>query len=210
MTQSGAAQIVAPPSAAQTLRIQGAWLAENGTPFVTAGSIAYFDMPGYIGGNLQVFLNGFPVDAQHLGEGRVRLVLPSNAAIGMGLLEARVDGAAVPPVLVRVYGNSPFIERLVSSEEFVIDSARPAVAGDTLTVRFRDPSAGIEERLRANQIAFQVGEQTIYTLRASRVDPRTFEARFALPRNLETGSFPLRVLIDGRPSSPVSLPVRSR
>ncbi|MDX2267097.1 MAG: matrixin family metalloprotease [Bryobacter sp.] len=197
------------------LRVSGNWSTEAGSPYVTPGSRAFVSVPGLAAGaTLSATLDGAGVPTAMAGEGRLVLEVPGTAVAGFSLLELRVDGLAIPPVLVRVYGATSFIQNVESSELFVVEAARPAIAGDTLAVTFTDPSAGANENLRANQIVFRIGEgigeREIYTLRASRVGTRTFRAQFVLPEDLSAGSQMLTVVINGRPSAPLALPVRAR
>jgi hypothetical protein len=193
------------------LRVDPRWTTESGSEFVTPASRAVITVAGLAAGaRVSASLNGESLNVAGSGAGRVTVVVPGTAAVGHALLELQVEGEGVTTALVRVYGAAPFIQRVESSEQFLVEAARPAVPGDTLTITYLDSSQAAEAQLRANQVTLLVGETEVQTLRAVRVGPQTYQSTFTLPRGLADGTQNIAVVVNGRPSPALPLPVRNR
>ncbi len=197
--------------AARALRVDPRWTTENGSEFVTPAARAVVNVAGLAAGaRVTATLNGESVAVAGAGQGRVVLVVPGTAAVGFGLLELQVEGETVNAALVRVYGAAPFIQRIESSEQFTVETARPAVPGDTLTVTYLDASQAPDASLRANQVSLLVGDSEVYTLRSIRLGPQIYQSTFLLPRGLPDGNVNVAVVVNGRPSPSLAMPVRNR
>ncbi len=192
------------------LGVDPKWTLENGSPFVTPGSNAVVNVPGLVAARVTASLNGEAVPVLGSGGGRVVLSIPGSTQPGFALLRLETEGETITPALVPVYGPAAFIQKVESSEQFVIDSARPAVPGDTLSITFLEPSVPLESTLRANEVSLQVGTATVETLRVTRLGANLFQSTFVLPKGVGDGNQSVAVVVNGRPSPVVALPVRNR
>ncbi len=183
------------------------WTTESGSRFVLPGSNALVKVAGLESEPVTATLNGSLVQVLGAGAGRVTLQVPATIPAGWAVLRLTVDGEAAHPVLVSVAGASPTIQSIWGSDQFQIDTNRPARGGDTVAVTFK---LDADLNLRANDIAFTLGETPIYTLRVERLGPGIYQTLIALPSALENGNYPLAISVRDRESSPVSLPYRAR
>ncbi|MFN8686213.1 MAG: matrixin family metalloprotease [Acidobacteriota bacterium] len=186
------------------------WTTEAGSPFVVPGSNAVVMVNGLGSGRVSAQLNDTPVTVLSAGSGRVTLQVPASLAPGWALLRLSVEGEAVNSVLVAVAGGPPVLQRLEGADQFVIEASRPAVPGDNITVTFFDTSAPGDLGLRANDISFSLGDQTLYTMRVERVGAGQYQATLVLPRGTADGTYSLSVTVSGRSSTAVTIPVRNR
>jgi hypothetical protein len=198
-------------SISRNLQIDSNWVTESGSIYVTAGSRAMLNVSGLPqGASVSGTLNGETIIVLSAGNGRVVVAVPPLIEPGFAVLQLNIGGEVVNPALVRVYGAPATILKVESSEQFVIEAARPAVPGDNVTITFQEPSVHVDALLRPNQVALRVGEAEIQTLRVQRTAPNTYQATFSLPKPLPDGPLPLDLLVSGRPAQPYSIPVRNR
>lgn len=188
------------------------WTTEAGSPFVLPGSNALINVTGLTAPTARVnaFLNDQPVGVSGAGNGRVTVQVPATMPPGFAVLRLQIDGDAANSVLVAVSGAAPTVQRLEGSDQYVIDTNRSANGGDNITLTFTEPSLLPDATVRANDIAVNVGDASIYTLRVVKLGPNNFQTVISLPRGLPDGAYPLSITINGRSSSPVNLPLRNR
>jgi hypothetical protein len=198
-------------SISRNLQIDPQWRTEAGSEYVTASARAAVNVPGLPpGATVSGTLNGETVVILASGNGRVVLAVPPLVEPGFAVLQLNIGGETVNPALVRIYGAPASILKVESSEQFVIEAARPAVPGDAVTISFQEPSVHVDALLRPNQVTLRVGEAEIQTLRVQRVAPNTYQATFSLPKPLPDGQLSLELIVSGRPAQPYSIPVRNR
>lgn len=187
------------------------WTTETGSTFVMPGSNAVILVAG-LGANPRVSatLNDTPVTVLSAGAGRVTLQIPASFAPGLAMLKLNVEGEIVNSVLVQISAAAPTIQRIEGPDQFVIDSSRAALTGDSITITFTDPNQSIDSSLRANELSLSLGETPIFSTRVDRIAPFTFQTTLILPRGIADGNYPLSITINGRPSAPVTIPVRTR
>jgi uncharacterized protein (TIGR03437 family) len=188
------------------------WTTEAGSPFVMPGSNALVLVAGLNTSNPRVTatLNDSPVTVLSAASGRVLLQIPATTNTGWAQLKLNVEGETVNSVLVLVTGAAPTIQRLEGSDQFNIDTIRPAIPGDQILVTFTDPSQSTDGTLRANEVSLTLGETPIYTLRVERIATGVFQASITLPRGTPDGTQSLSVVVNGRASSPFNIAVRNR
>ena len=176
------------------------------------GSNAVVMVSGLSAANVRVsaMLNDTQVTVFSAGNGRILLQVPSTVSQGWALLKLSVEGETVNSVLVPVSGAAPSIQYIEGADQLLIDSNRPAYSGDNLTLTVIDPSQGTDSAIRANEVAISIGETPVYTLRVNRSGPGLFQTTILTPRGLSDGTYPLTITVNGRTSSPISLPLRNR
>lgn len=198
-------------SLARALQVDSRWTTESGSEYVTAGARAAINVAGLQDGTrVTATLNGETIVVVGSGAGRVVVSVPPLIEPGFAVLQLQAGGETMNSALVRVYGAVPYIQRVESSEQFLIETVRPAVPGDTITVTFQDVSLNVDATLRPNQVSLKVGDAELQTLRCARAGPQTFQSTFTLPRPLPDGTQNIEVLVNGRPSQTYQLPVRNR
>lgn len=213
--QSRNALSVQPAAAAflkAALQPDSRWTTESGSSNVMPGSNAVVLVSGLNSANAKVgaTLNDTPVSVLGAGNGRVLLQVPSTLNPGWALLKLAVEGETVNSILVPLAGANPSIQKIEGPDQFLIDSNRPAFSGDNFALTFIDPSQGTDSALRANEVAIQIGEIPVYTLRVDRIGTSLFRTTINMPRGLADGTYPLMITVNGRTSSPVPLPLRNR
>lgn len=188
------------------------WTTEAGSPFVMPGSNALVLVAGLNSSNPRVTatLNDSPVTVLSAASGRVLLQIPAAVNPGWAQLKLNVEGETVNSVLVLITGAAPTIQRLEGSDQFNIDTIRPAIPGDQILVTFTDPSQSTDSTLRANEVSLALGETPIYTLRVERIATGVFQASITLPRGTPDGTQSLSVVVNGRTSAPFNIAVRNR
>lgn len=198
-------------SISRNLQVDSNWKTEGGSEYVTAGARAVLNVPGLAeGASVSGTLNGATVVVLSAGNGRVVLAVPPLMEAGFAVLQLNVGGEVVNPTMVRVYGAPASVLKVESSEQFVIEAARPAVPGDNVTITFQEPSVHVDALLRANQVSLRISDAEIQTLRVQRSAPNTYQATFALPRPLPDGQLTLELIVNGRPAQPYTIPIRNR
>lgn len=213
--QSRNALSVQPSSAAfskPVLQPDSRWTTESGSSIVMPGSNAVVLVSGLSAANVRASatLNDTQVTVFSAGNGRVLLQVPSTLSQGSALLKLSVEGETVNSILVPVSGAAPSIQYIEGADQLLIDTNRPAYSGDNLTLTFIDPSQGTDSAIRANEVAISIGETPAYTLRVNRSGTGLFQTTILTPRGLSDGTYPLTITVNGRTSSPISLPLRNR
>ncbi len=188
------------------------WTTESGSTFVMPGSNALVAVAGLNSTNPRVTasLNDLSINVISAASGRVLLQVPATVNPGWAQLKLNVEGETVNSVLVLITGAAPSIQRLEGSDQFNIDTVRPAIPGDQILVTFTDPSQFADSTLRANEVSLALGETPIHTLRVERIATGVFQAAITLPRSTPDGSQSLSVVVNGRASSPFNIAVRNR
>ena len=188
------------------------WTTESGSSNVMPGSNAVVLVSGLSSANAKVgaTLNDTPVSVLGAGNGRVLLQVPSTLNPGWALLKLSVEGETVNSILVPLAGANPGIQKIEGADQFLIDANRPVFSGDNFALTFIDPTQGTDSALRANEVAIQIGEIPVYTLRVDRIGTGLFQTTINMPRGLADGTYPLTITVNGRTSSPVPLPLRNR
>lgn len=198
-------------SISRNLQIDPKWTTEAGSEYVTASARAVVNVPGLpTGATVSGSVNGENVVILAASNGRVVLSVPPLLEPGFAVLQLNIGGEVVNPALVRVYGAPASILKVESSEQFVIEAARPAVPGDAIAITFQEPSLHVDALLRSNQVSLRIGEVELQTLRVQRVAANTYQATFALPKPLPDGQQTLELIVSGRPAQPFTIPVRNR
>lgn len=196
---------------ARPIQIDSNWTSEDGSRLVQPGSSALvgINLPA---ASLRVTatLNDRPATVTSAGNGRVNLTVPGNTESGLAVLRLTVEGEGSATALVMVSGSTPFIQKIESVQQFPVDNFRPAVAGETITISFLEPSLSADALLRANEVSFMIGGVEHQTLRVNRIGDNVFQTTITLSRNLTGGTLPMTLNINGRNSGVFQLPVRTR
>ena len=201
------------PQAGRVLSLVGPVAdARNGRVDVPAGAPARVGISGLPAelplGSFQVNINDRPAVVQSFTGGQLVFVVPAGLSPGPAVLRVSVGGEILPPLLMSVDLPPPVIN-LVSGAAGVVDAARPARGGDTLVVTatalFENPADA-----SASSIAVTVGGvgHKVAQLLPIRTQPGAYQIVFTLDPLVPAGTQPLIISIDGRPSAPVSVPVR--
>lgn len=188
------------------------WTTEAGSPIVIPGSTALVSVTGLNTGSPKVnaTLNDTQITVLSAGNGRVLLQVPAVLSPGWALLRISVEGETVNSVLVPISGAAPSIQRIEGADQLPIDASRPAYSGDNFTITFIDPTQGTDSALRANEVSISIGDTPVYTARVNRIGAGMFQSTFMAPKGLSDGIYQLNISINGRTSSPLALPLRSR
>lgn len=181
---------------------------DDGIVYLYPGSSVLVKINGPVvpsGSNVQVFLNDVSVPAYVTADNTVLFTLPSSLALGPVVVRAQVAGQTTLPIAVVL---SPAPANIVSTQVNGggLDSGRGVHAGDTLSLLVSGLApAGSDVAIWRVSVA--LGDARITPSEVKTSDDKHL-ITFTVPDGLKAGGTPAFVIIDGRASHRISLPLQ--
>ncbi|MEP7363097.1 MAG: matrixin family metalloprotease [Acidobacteriota bacterium] len=182
--------------------------AGSGRLDVVPGSAAVAQLAGLSSeqGQVQVTLNGSPVQSAGISGGVLTFTIPSGTPAGPAALRVKVNSEELPPIAVSVDLPPPSIAGVFSGGT-KIDLTRPARPGEVITVVVAG-AGDLGGEVASSRLKVQVDGQLLPVLQIGQNADGTYSVQVQLDGALTAGAHMLTVAVDARVSPMLSLPVR--